>query len=81
MVTEMVTYNEGPNGRESSGTCEIIILDIEKDTVHRTTSFPVTNHSHSGTHVHPVWSRDSSSVLYNSDQSGHSELYLLKINK
>ena len=80
LVTEMVTYNEGPNGRESSGLCEIIILDIEKDTVRRTTSFPLTNHSHSGTHVHPVWSRDSSSVLYNSDQSGHSELYLLKLN-
>jgi hypothetical protein len=80
LVTEMVTYTEGPNGRESSGICEIIVLDIEKDTVQRTTSFPVVNHSHSGTHVHPVWSRDSSSVLYNSDQSGHSELYLLKIN-
>jgi Tol biopolymer transport system component len=80
LVTEMVTYTEGPNGRQSSGTCEIIILDIEKDTVRRTTSFPLTNHSHSGTHVHPVWSRDSSSVLYNSDQSGHSELYLLKLN-
>jgi hypothetical protein len=33
--------------------------------------------SHSGTHPHPTWSRDGSQVIYNSAETGHSELYLV----
>jgi len=32
---------------------------------------------HHGTHPHPVWSRDGEGVLYNSAETGHSELYFL----
>jgi len=34
--------------------------------------------SHSGTHPHCVWNRDGSQLLYNSAETGQSELYLVQ---
>jgi hypothetical protein len=33
--------------------------------------------THHGTHPHPVWNRDGTDVLYNSAETGHSEIYCL----
>lgn len=36
---------------------------------------------HLGTHAHPVWNRDGSQILYNSAESGHSEIYRISVGK
>jgi hypothetical protein len=33
--------------------------------------------THHGTHPHPVWNHDGTRVLYNSGETGHSEVYLI----
>ena len=35
--------------------------------------------SHAGTHPHPVWNREGTQVVYNSGETGHSEVYLVRL--
>ncbi len=39
----------------------------------------VTNHTHTGTHLHPVWSHDGAQVLYASDASGIAQLCVIDV--
>jgi Tol biopolymer transport system component len=40
-------------------------------------SFPGSHH---GTHPHPVWNRDGSLIIYNSGETGHSEIYQIAVD-
>lgn len=40
----------------------------------------VTDHSHVGTHLHPVWSRDGRQILYASDATGTAQLCVTTID-
>jgi hypothetical protein len=71
IVTEYVT------GRHGEG--RVVCVDLVRRRVEELVRFPLTDHSHDGTHIHPVWSRDGRAVLYNSDQSGHAELYVVPL--
>jgi Tol biopolymer transport system component len=55
------------------------LVDVEADTVQHLAQFRVTNHTHTGTHLHPAWSHDSQQVLYASDASGVAQLCVIDI--
>ncbi len=55
----------------------LVLIDAETGAVEPLCSVPtVHGRSHeTGTHPHPCWSPDGRSVLYDSDQEGHCQLY------
>ena len=56
----------------------VILVRIPEQTVEYLTYYQNPFEvSHMGTHPHAVWSHDGSQILYNSAESGHSELYLI----
>ena len=58
----------------------VILVDINAQKVEHVTSFkPGFDMTHMGTHPHCVWHPDGSQILYNSAQTGHSQLYILPV--
>ncbi len=59
----------------------IVMVDLEAQVSGYLATWPegVDHVTHKGTHPHPVWSADGHQVLYNSAQSGHSQLYLIPL--
>jgi len=56
----------------------VILANVEAQTVEHLTSFaPGFDMSHSGTHPHCVWHPNGSQILFNSAQTGHSQLYII----
>jgi Tol biopolymer transport system component len=54
-------------------------MDAEVDTAEHLIQIRVANHTYTGTHLHPAWSRDSQQVLYASDASGIAQLCVIDI--
>ncbi|MDH7568468.1 MAG: hypothetical protein QHJ73_02615, partial [Armatimonadota bacterium] len=61
------------------GTASIRLVHVGNDTVETLVRPPVLDHSHSGTHLHPVWSREGQQVLYASDASGTAQLCVVDV--
>jgi Tol biopolymer transport system component len=60
----------------------VILVDVgEGRSEHLATFGEGFDQSHRGTHPHPVWKADGSQILYNSAQTGHSQLYLLPMDQ
>lgn len=58
----------------------VFLVHLHEQRVERLTTFRAGfDISHKGTHPHCVWNRDGTQVLYNSGETGHSEIYLLHI--
>ncbi|MFW6155165.1 MAG: TolB family protein [Planctomycetota bacterium] len=56
----------------------IYVVRLDRGRIERLAEFAVPfDHTHHGTHPHPVWNHDGSQILYNSAETGHSELYLI----
>jgi Tol biopolymer transport system component len=54
----------------------IYVVRPDQNRVDRLATFDrAFDSTHHGTHPHPVWSRDGSQVIFNSAESGHSEVY------
>ena len=56
----------------------IRMVDLETEQVTALAAPRLTDHTHQGTHMHPVWSRDSRWVLYAADPRGKGQLYLVE---
>jgi len=67
------------SGKAGILLCELLLLDVSNNQTERLAIFPLVNYSHSGIHVHPSWSPDGQSVLYHSDQTGCTELYVIRV--
>jgi hypothetical protein len=65
--------------RGYQGYGSICLVDVEADTVEELLRVQVTNHTHTGTHLHPVWSRDGRQILYASDASGIAQLCVVNV--
>ncbi len=63
--------------RDTTQLCELLLFNSESGEVDRLAVFPVIHYGHHGIHVHPGWSRDGDAIIYNSDQTGQSELYMI----
>jgi WD40 repeat protein len=60
----------------------VILVRVEEQKVEYLTSFePGFDMSHAGTHPHCVWSPDGTQILYNSAQTGHSQLYIIPMQE
>lgn len=60
----------------------VILVDLEEQRVEYWATFGSGfDMSHSGTHPHCVWSPDGSQLLYNSAQTGHSQIYVLPMEQ
>lgn len=60
----------------------VILVRIDEQKVDRLASFgPGFDMSHAGTHPHCLWSPDGTQILYNSAQTGTSQLYLIPIHQ
>ena len=60
----------------------VLLVSIREQKVERLTSFGSGfDMTHRGTHPHCVWSPDGTQILYNSAQTGHSQLYLIPMQK
>jgi len=59
----------------------IVVVDVSAQRFEYVATWPegVDHLTHKGTHPHPVWSADGEQVVYNSAQSGHSQLYLIPL--
>lgn len=55
------------------------LVDVEAEQVKHLVQVRVRDHSHVGTHLHPVWSRDGSQILYASDASGTAQLCVINV--
>ncbi len=55
----------------------LVLIDPETGECEKLVNCPgVHGHSHErGTHPHPCWSPDGKSIIYDSDQEGHCQLY------
>jgi Tol biopolymer transport system component len=62
-----------------TGEARVVCEDLERQRVEELARFRVTDHSHQGTHIHPTWSRDGRQVLFNVDESGHSEIWVASV--
>lgn len=63
--------------REGYGSLNLV--DVEADRVQHLVNMRVRDHSHVGTHLHPVWSRDGKQILYASDASGVAQLCVIRV--
>jgi Tol biopolymer transport system component len=63
--------------REGYGTVNLV--DMETDRVECLVQVRVVDHSHAGTHLHPVWSRDGRQILYASDASDVAQLCVINV--
>ncbi len=52
-------------------------LDVETGEVQKLASY--TNDLHGGLHAHPSWSPDGSKVIYHSDHTGTSQIYVMPL--
>ena len=76
-----------PDGRQivldyvlsRQGYGSLNLVDVEADTVEHLVHVRVINHTHTGTHLHPAWSRDGAQVLYASDASGVAQLCAIDV--
>jgi len=60
----------------------IVLIDVETAEVERLAHTPRTRpRSHKGTHVHPTWSPDGSMVMYDSDETGVSQIYIVVVDE
>lgn len=60
----------------------IYLARLDQGKIDRLVSFGTTfDGTHHGTHPHPVWNRGGSQVLYNSAESGHSEVYRITMRE
>jgi hypothetical protein len=58
----------------------VFVVHVKEERVERITTFRSDfNIGHKGTHPHCVWDREGKSVLYNSGETGHSEIYLVTV--
>lgn len=56
------------------GAAALKVVNPGTGSVRELIATRVTDHSHDGTHLHPVWSQNGSQILYASDASGSSQL-------
>ena len=71
-----------PDGRSivDADSKGVYAVGLDQHIVERLVAFSGSfDGTHHGTHPHPVWNRDGSRILYNSAESGHSELYHISI--
>ena len=61
------------------GVGTVSLVDAAADTVEPLAQMAVTDHTHAGTHLHPVWSRDGKQLLYASDASGTAQLCVVDV--
>lgn len=64
-------------GNEGYGSLNLV--DLAADRVEHLVQVRVVDHSHVGTHLHPVWSRDGRQILYASDATGTAQLCVLDV--
>jgi Tol biopolymer transport system component len=55
------------------------LVDVETDQIEHLVQMRVRDHTHVGTHLHPVWARDGSQILYASDATGTAQLCVINI--
>jgi len=55
------------------------LVNVAADTSQTLVEMPVTDHTHAGTHLHPVWRHDGSQILYASDASGIAQLCVIDL--
>ena len=60
----------------------VILARIDEQSVEYLTSFGSGfDQSHQGTHPHCIWSPDGTQLLYNSAQTGHSQIYVVPMEE
>lgn len=64
---------------KGEGYGSLNLVDVEADTVEHLVQVRVVDHSHVGTHLHPVWSWDGKQILYASDASGIAQLCVIDV--
>ena len=55
------------------------LIDVGTGIVEHLVQPRITDHSHVGTHMHPVWSRDGRQLMYASDATGTAQLCVLDV--
>ena len=56
---------------------KFLLVDVEADTAETLLDLTVFDHSHAGTHLHPVWRQDGSQILYATDASDICQLCVI----
>jgi Tol biopolymer transport system component len=65
--------------RVEKGHGKIYVVNAHTDEITLLAQPKVVDHTHQGTHLHPVWSQDSRQILIASDASGSSQLCVITL--
>ena len=65
---------------KNTNEARLELVDVDANVTETLIETTVTDHTHAGTHIHPVWRQDGSQVLYASDASGIAQLCVLDIS-
>ena len=63
--------------REGYGSLNLV--DVASGHVEHLIQTGVTDHSHVGTHLHPVWRQDGKQIMYASDATGTAQLCVIDV--
>ena len=64
--------------REGYGSLNMVKVDSGR--VEHLVQVRVIDHSHVGTHLHPVWRQDGKQVMYASDATGTAQLCVIDVS-
>lgn len=56
------------------------LVEVESGHVEHLVQMRVHDHSHVGTHLHPVWRQDGKQIMYASDASGRAQLCVIDVD-
>jgi len=62
------------------GQGSLNIVDVASGRVEHIVQTRVTDHSHVGTHLHPVWRQDGKQIMYASDATGTAQLCVVDMD-
>ncbi len=65
--------------QNKEGRGEIHLVDVEAGSSECLVQMRVVDHTHAGTHLHPVWSPNGKQLLYASDASGNAQLCVINV--
>ena len=71
---------DGAGGAGGDLRENLVLIDVGTGAVEKLVGLPMLKGGHAGTQAHPVWSPDGKQVLYDCDQTGTCQFYIVPMD-